>query len=64
MSARPFASTVNSAPTGRILMEIVILAFSENLSKKIQTSLKSDNNNGYFTRRRVYIYDIISLGSS
>jgi hypothetical protein len=32
--------------------------------EKIQVSLKSDKNNGYFTRRPVYIYDNISLNSS
>jgi len=32
--------------------------------KKIQASLKSDKNNRYFTRRRIYIYDYISLISS
>ena len=31
--------------------------------EQIQVSLKSDTNNGYFTRRRIYIYDI-SLNSS
>jgi len=30
----------------------------------IQVSLKSDNNNGYFTWRPVCIYDHISLSSS
>jgi hypothetical protein len=32
--------------------------------EKIQVSLKSDNNNGYFPRRPKYIYDNISLNSS
>ena len=31
---------------------------------KIQVSLKSDKNNGYFTRRRFDIFDDISLNSS
>jgi hypothetical protein len=31
---------------------------------KIQVSLKSDKNNGYFTSRRFHIYDNISLNSS
>ena len=30
----------------------------------IQVSLKSDRNNGYFTRSPIYIYDHISLNSS
>jgi len=32
--------------------------------EKIQVSLKSDRNNGYFTSRPMYIYDNISLNSS
>ena len=32
--------------------------------EKIQVSLKSYKNNGYFTRRRFYIYDNISLNYS
>jgi hypothetical protein len=32
--------------------------------QKIQVSLKSDKNNGYFTRKPVYVYDNISLNSS
>jgi hypothetical protein len=32
--------------------------------ERIQISLKSDKNIGYFTRRPIYIYDNISLSSS
>ena len=32
--------------------------------EKLQVSLKSDKSNGYFTWRRLYIYDDISLNSS
>jgi len=32
--------------------------------EKVQDSLKSDNNNGYFTRRSMYIFDHISLNST
>jgi hypothetical protein len=32
--------------------------------EKIQVWLKSDKNNGYFTWRPTYIYDIISQNSS
>jgi hypothetical protein len=32
--------------------------------EKIQVSLKSDKNDGYFTWRPLYIYDHISLSSS
>jgi hypothetical protein len=39
--------------------DLIIEKFS-----KIQVSLKFDKNNGYFTWRRVYIYDNISLNSS
>ena len=42
-------------------MKSDIWIFFENLSRKIQVSLKSDKNNGYFTRRPVYIFDHISL---
>jgi hypothetical protein len=42
-------------------MKFDIWEFSENL-KKIQASLKSDKNNGYFTERTLYMYDI-SLNS-
>ena len=35
-----------------------------NFVKKIQVSLKSDKNNGYFTWRRFYIYNNISLNYS
>jgi len=31
---------------------------------KIQVSLESDNNNGYFGSELIYIYDIISLNSA
>ena len=31
---------------------------------KIHASLKSDENNGYFTGRRFHVYDNISLNSS
>jgi len=30
-------------------------------AQKIQVSLKSDKNNGYFRRRPKYVYDHISL---
>ena len=43
--------------------EIWCLSFGRKSVKKIQVSLKSDNNNGYFTRRRFHICDNISLNS-
>jgi hypothetical protein len=39
------------------------LRTSRNTVEKIQVSLKSDKNNGYFTRRAIHIYDIL-LNSS
>ena len=55
----------NPAPTGRVLIKFDIWYFVSNLSeKKIQVSLKSDKNNGYFTWRCFHLYDNISLNSS
>jgi hypothetical protein len=61
LSVRPSAWN-NSAPTERIFMKSVIWGFSK-ICQKIQVLLRSDKNNGYFTWRRMYIYDI-SLNSS
>ena len=54
----------NSAPTERIFIKFDVWVFSENLSKKIQVSLKSEKNKVYFTWRPQYIFDHISLSSS
>ena len=62
MSVRP-SVWKNSATTGWILMKFHIWFFRKSV-EKIQVSLKSDNNNGYFTWRRFHIYDNISLNSS
>jgi hypothetical protein len=43
--------------------EIWYLGFFRKSVEKIQVSLKSDKNNGYFTWRRCHIYDNISLNS-
>ena len=43
--------------------ETVYLSFFRKHIEKIQISLKSDRNNGCFTRRRFHIYDNISLNS-
>ena len=40
------------------------LSILQKLVERIQVSLISDKNNGYFTRRRFHIYDNISLNSS
>jgi hypothetical protein len=44
--------------------EIWYLSNFRNSVQKIQVSLKSDKNNGYFTWIPMYIYDNISLNSS
>ena len=44
--------------------EILYLSFFRKYVQKIQVSLKSDKNNGYFRLRRFYIYDNISLNYS
>jgi len=49
----------NSAPTGWIFMTFDSSVFSETSVDTIQVSLKSGNNNKYFTRRCMYIYETI-----
>ena len=49
----------NSAPIKRIFMTFDII-FRKSVDK-IQVSLKSDKNNGYFTWRRFHIHDNISM---
>jgi hypothetical protein len=44
----PFARN-NSAPTRHVFMKFGISEFFENLSRKLQVSLKPDKNNEYFT---------------
>jgi hypothetical protein len=53
----------NSAATGRIFMEFDIWAFFEKSIQKMQVSLQADKINKYFTWRRLYTYDHISLNS-
>jgi hypothetical protein len=60
-SVRPSAWN-NSSPTGRIFIEILV--FVDNVPDKIQVTLKSDKNNGYFTWILLYIFYHISLISS
>jgi hypothetical protein len=50
--------------TGRILMEYDVWRFFLKSVEKIQLSLKSEKNRGYFKWRHVYIFDHISLSSS
>ena len=61
LSVRP-STCSNSAPTGPNAMNFNVVF--ENLIEKIQVSLKSNNNNRYFTWRPIYIYGNISLSSS
>ena len=51
----------NSAPTGPIFMKFYICVFFRKSGEKIQFSLKTDENNGYFTWRSTYICDSTSL---
>ena len=44
--------------------EILYLGTFRKYVEKIQVSLKSNKNNGYFTRGPMYIYDNISLNST
>jgi hypothetical protein len=53
----------NSALTGRILMRFDVKVFRTCI-ERVQVSLKSDKNNGYFTWSCSHIYDNISLKSS
>ena len=50
----------SSAPAGRIFMKFDIEYFSK-ICQKIQVSLESDKNNGYFTWRPIYSFYHISL---
>jgi hypothetical protein len=53
----------NSVPTARIFMKFDTWVFFKKSVEKIQVSLKFAKNNGYFTWRPMYIYDI-TLNSS
>jgi predicted glycosyl hydrolase (DUF1957 family) len=61
MSVRPFVRMEQLDSHWTDFREIWYLRIFRNSVEKIQVSLKSDNNNGYFTPRPVYIYDYISL---
>jgi len=54
----------NSAPTGRIFVKVDIWIFFPKSVEKVQGSLQSNKNNGYFTWISIYIFDNISLSSS
>jgi hypothetical protein len=53
----------NSASITRILIKFDVSVYLEKSVTKIQVSLKSYKNIGYFTWRSMYIYDNISLTS-
>jgi hypothetical protein len=59
MSVRPDGTT--RPPLGRFFMKLNIFRKS---IEKIQVSLKSDTNNGYFPRRPMHIYGNTSLNYS
>jgi general stress protein 26 len=52
----------NSAQTTNF-HEMLYLSTFPKSEQKIQVSLKSDNNNGYFRRKPMYVYGNISLNS-
>jgi hypothetical protein len=53
----PVSAGNDAAPIGRIFMKFYLSIFFKSV-EKIQVSLKSDKNNGYFTWKPMYIYDI------
>ena len=62
LSVRPRGTT--RLPLGGFFYEIFYLGMFRKSVEKSQFSLKSDKNNGYFTWRRMYICDNISLNYS
>jgi len=54
----------NSAPTGWIFTKFHIWGFFDKTDEKIQVSLNSDKNSGYFTWRPLHIFYHSSLISS
>jgi len=62
MFVRPSAWD-KSTPTGRNFVEfdIWVFFFFRKSAEKIQVTLKSSNNNRYFTWKPIYISDHISL---
>ena len=53
----------DSTPAGRIFIKLDMSTFLISV-EKIQVSLKSDKNNGYFTLTPIYICDHISLSTT
>jgi len=54
----------NPLPMDGFSRNLIFAYFPKKSVEKIQVSLKSDKNNGYFTSRPTHIYDNISLNSS
>ena len=61
---RPSFGVENFGFKWKCFYEIWYLCIFRKSVEKIQVSLKSDKNNGYFTWRPVHIFDHISLHSS
>ena len=64
LSARPSVRLEQLGSHWSDFHEIWYVCIFRKLVKKIQVSLESDKNNGYFTWRSMYIYDNILLSSS
>ena len=67
MSVRPSVCTSagnNSAFTGQVVVKFFYLSFFSQMCWEDKVCFKSDKNNGYFTRRRMYIYGNMSLNYS
>ena len=63
LSFRPSACN-NSAHNGRIFIKFDMCVFLRKSVENSQISLRSGKNSGYFTWRRIFIYDKISLNYS
>jgi hypothetical protein len=63
-SVRPSVRMEQLGPHWRDFHEIWYLLTFRKTAKKIQVSLKSDKNSGYFKRRPIYIFDHVSLSYS
>jgi len=59
LSVRPRGTT--RLPLDGFFTKFYVGGLYDNLSRKIQAFLKSDKNNGYFTRRPLYICNDILL---
>jgi hypothetical protein len=64
MSVRPSARMEQLGPHWTEFHEMWYLIIFRKYVEKIQISLKSDKNKGYFTRRPLYICDHVSLSYS